>query len=272
MGDMDYAPGILDWEAGGYFGIAEPPGERDLDRPEHLWAEAFLQARQGRFDLMPRLLELYRQTRNFEFEDLCITLLGDAGTPECFDSMIQSLLSEIDQTTEFELTLDFCSALYARGKLADVPLILSAFEPIEYVKDAAVIPCQISELLEFPVGKLTDLGNFSYLSEYREAVLARCGELMSRFGTDQVYVFGGERFSVVSFAKQYLKALEKPQVTSVWRHKFEASTGADCSNFYRDGQLQREAAKSALKAFLNNPDRWDFSEGARYFFGHRLPG
>jgi hypothetical protein len=282
--EPEFQAGSIDFTARGYFGVADFPDGHPTDppllrdRPSLLWALAFRQAREGRFDLLPWLFEIYHQAHedpleaNLDLAHLCITLLGDAGTKVAFDAIIRALHNEIEKPTNYEIILDFCDALASRGRLADVPLMVSAFESIEYVGDAAIIPRRISEMLEYPVGAITDPGNFTCLMDYREAVLERCGKVMGGLGSDEILVFGGKRFGVVPFARTFLKQLDQPRVPDFWRRKFEASTGIDCSSFYKNGELMREEARAVVKAFTESPDAWDYEDGTRYFFGNRVPG
>ena len=55
------------------------------------------------------------------------------------------------------------------------------------------------------------------------------------------------------------------------RQRFEASTGINCSDFYKQGDFQPLTAAARLEAWLESgaPDR--FEPGERYFFGHKIP-
>ena len=51
---------------------------------------------------------------------------------------------------------------------------------------------------------------------------------------------------------------------------FEASTGVDCSAFYKDWHLQRLPALAVLEDFMDSGHGAAFERGVRYFFGHRV--
>jgi hypothetical protein len=56
-----------------------------------------------------------------------------------------------------------------------------------------------------------------------------------------------------------------------YRRRFEASTGIDCSGFYKDRNFQPLTAAAILEDFLESPEVARYEEGVRYFFGHRIP-
>ncbi|QRK11042.1 hypothetical protein JQX13_13790 [Archangium violaceum] len=113
------------------------------------------------------------------------------------------------------------------------------------------------------------------LIAYEDRVLERYEELKRKFGTDQVILLHGERFSVVSVARRLLRSLNGSDFERAkrpfYRRRFEASTGIDCSPFYKDGEFQPLTAAAILEDFLESPEAARYEEGVRYFFGHRIP-
>jgi hypothetical protein len=95
--------------------------------------------------------------------------------------------------------------------------------------------------------------------------------LVEKLGGDQVFVYGGDRFGVVRFARLLLDRLRTPPIPVYWRRKFEASTGINCSAFYENRTFRPLTAASIIEAFLDSPGAADYEDGARYFFGHRIP-
>lgn len=128
----------------------------------------------------------------------------------------------------------------------------------------------IKTLLEYPVGDLTDPSNYASEAEYHNAVLERYQHLVDEFGDDQVLIFGGKRFGVVSFAKMLLDRFKQPHVQTFWRRKFEASTGINCTDFYRNGSFQPLAATAIVEDFLESSEATRYEDGVRYFFGYRI--
>ena len=236
--NSDLSAAIIDWEAAGYYGFPQEAAQKrvSLSRfPESYrrWIVVFQQATQGEFELLPSLIEEYKQSsQDYIIEHLCATLLGDAGTSFCLKQITDNIIEE--KTRRYELIIDFCDALFERGRLADIPLMLAAYEKYSSIDEVGIIPCFISELLEYPVGDLTDPSNYASVTEYHNAVLGRQRKLVDYFGDDQVLIFGGKRFGVVPFAEMLIERFHHPHVQTFWRRKFEASTGINCTDFYRD--------------------------------------
>jgi hypothetical protein len=275
--DSDFFEEGINWEGTGYFGVPKLPPETSptpsylADRPDLLWTVAFQRATQGDIQLLPSLIDLYKQSQDETLQHLCVTLLGDAGPMACFPAIIREIERELNETTRYEVTLDWCDALFVRGRLADVPLMLAAYENLAYLRDADIIPCRISELLEYPIGRLIDPRNFESNTAYRAAVIGRYEQLVQELGSDQALVFGGKRFGVVPFARMFLDRVRHPHVPSFWRRKFEASTGINCTAFYRDEIFQPLTAAATIEGFLESPEAAQYQDGPRYFFGHRIP-
>jgi hypothetical protein len=167
--------------------------------------------------------------------------------------------------------LDYCSALHYRGKLADVPGILRAYERIAEFPDSDIVPVWLSNLLEPEDGVVSVQVRPDDLPDYLKTVSDRYNELAAELGTDQVIVFRGARFGVVPLAQYVLRRIQHPYVRDELRHRFEASTGIDCTGFYRNGDLRPLAAAVILEDFLASPAADAFEPGVRYFFGHRIP-
>lgn len=268
---------IIDWEGAGYFGFPFEAMHSDFllaNLPDDYgsWLVAFEHATNGDFGLVPNLLEIYDRSSDYIIEHLCSTLLGDAGVSSCFSNIANRITKEFVITRRYELIIDYCNALFSRGRLGDIPLILSAYESHSSIDEMGIIPCYISELLEYPVGQLTDPANFSSPVEYHNAVISRQQELIASFGNEDVLIFGGKTFAVVSYAHMLLDRFQHPHVQSFWRRKFEACTGVNCSSFYDNGIFQPLSATAIVEDFLNSQEAKKYEDGFRYFFGHRIPG
>ncbi len=262
----------LNWEGGGYFACPVPSEKAKIPKdisadPWLLWQLAYDRARKGDFGLMPELIEAYKRSSNPLFNFASSTLLGDAGTSPCFAAAIE----ELERSHDFEMDLAFGDMLASRGRLADALLILKVYEQVAPIADADFLCRNLSDMLEPVHGVLRDPARSSSLKRYRARVLARYNRLVERLGTDQALVFKGERFGVVRTARRILKYVRQPLFDPVWRRKFEASTGIDCSTFYQNGQLQPLGVAVLIEEFLESPKIKLYEDRARYFFGHRIP-
>ena len=265
---QDFAQSGIDWKGRGYFGCPTPPaGVAVSADPFVTWEAALVQAKAGHFDSLPQLIDLYKASTQPVLLQACAFLLGDAGPAACF----QRIRQEVESSDSFELVLDFCDAIAARGKLADVPLLLGAYEKFATVEDADIIPCYLSALLEPVLGALSDPNQAPSLAAYRALVLKRYDQLSDDLGTDQVLVWMGEPFGVVPMAKRLLELIRNPSFPSDLRRKFEAATGIDCTAFYKAAQLQPLTVAAILERFLDSPAADHYQDGVRYFFGHRIP-
>lgn len=266
----------IDWEGRGYFGCPQPPsadrfpvdGARD---PWLTWARLLEAAKRGEFSRLPTLIDLYWQTKDHVFRHLCSILLGDAGPTACL-SRIEGYLKNPDKHIYSDNALNFCRILAARGRLADVPLLLSAFLQRANVRDMDMVCLYISRLLEPETGSLSDPSEFPSLEEYAASVMRHYDKLAERFKTLDVFVYGGERFGVIRLAEKILVELHEPWFSTDLRARFESSTGIDCSGFYQAGVLQPLTAAAIVEQFLDSPESAHYEDGVRYFFKHRLPG
>jgi len=267
-------PVAVNWEGHGYFGY--PSSGQEMAAGEGLlpqagdferWVAALEQAKGGNFSGIPGLLEICTGDTHPVNRDLCAELIGDAGP----DSMIDFIsLRLAEGGDDFEITLALAGILAQRSKLADIPIILDAFERMADIEDAEIMPVWISDCLEGE-GVLSDHGNFDSLEAYRMAVERRYAQLAGASGSDQVIVVHGELFGVARLAEQVLRRLRQPFFPSYLRRRLEAATGIDCSSFYEDGTFMPLQAAALIEEFLDSPQARHFEDGVRYFFGHRIP-
>lgn len=262
----------IDWTRNGYFGCPSPPSASNLPAdlttdPWLLWIVALDRAKRGDFALIPTLLTVFKPIKNVLLAQLASYLLGDAGTSTCFEALTR----ELNEPTNPTITINYCQAVHFRGRLADVPVIVRAYERIATDEDADIIPVWLSNLLEPEDDLLSDSSQFDEIEDYSKAVMDRYKELADQFGTDQISVFRGERFGVVGLAKYILQRVRKPFVRMELRHSFEAQTGIDCSRFYKNGDINPLGTAAILEEFLDSPDVANYEDGVRYFFGHRIP-
>jgi len=264
--------GGLNWTGQAYAAAALPEGGLPVGDPESslwgTWFNTFNRAKRGDFTGVRDLVTVHQKTGNWILRSMCADLLGDAGTQESFRTVMESL----DTADNIVAKIDFCEVLAWWGQLSIVPFVLETFHSVQHFNDADILPVQLSDLLEAEAGLISDSMSFATPSEYSEFVITRYQELRNQLGSDQVIVFNGQRFSVISLAKIILSALADDSFDFPLRRKFEASTGLDCSGFYDErGNLQPLSAAAIVEDFLGSPEAVKYEDGVRYFFGHRIP-
>jgi hypothetical protein len=270
----EFAKTGIDWWSGGYHGCPDTAPQSSLPlslrTPEwEAWIAVLRLAKQGDFSKTATLLDIYANASSTIVEAACATLVADAGDPAAFRRIEAELRP---RQTGYEKTINFCDALQARGRLGDVPLMLECFERIATIKDADIIPSQLSRLLEPEPDLISEPSDFASLDDYREAVLALYRKVLDEIGSEERFVFLGKPYGVVPMAKALLGRLQKPHVQIFWRQRFEAPTGINCSAFYdAEKVLQPLAAAEIVEDFLESPKAAEFEDGVRYFFGHRIP-
>ncbi|MFY2563616.1 hypothetical protein ACN469_38840 [Corallococcus terminator] len=267
----------LNWSGSGYFAPptaaddpslrADPDGARWLDTQRIL-----SQVKGGDFGGMARLLDIHDETTSDLLRWTCVQILGDAAPRSCFDRMVR----ELDDALDPDKAGRFCNAFEAWGSTSAVPALLQAYERYFGFQDFEGLPLKLSTLLEPEWGPLARRPTEDRLLAYEDQVMARCEALQREFGSDQVILLHGERFGVVSLARRMLRSLGDSDLERAmqpfYRRRFEASTGIDCSRFYKDREFQSLTAAAILEAFLESPEASRYDEGVRYFFGHRIPG
>lgn len=269
---MPFDPNLrmINWRAGGYFAYPQMAvtAKESAANPTLLWYAALSRARDGDFDLMSDLVPVCADDSNPILSKLSSELLGDAAPDSVIDSIVARLQRNADN---YEVVLEFCSVLHARGMLADVRVLLDAFEGIVEIEDAEIITVYLSDCLEKEAGPLSDHRRFATFSDYRRAVEQRAQELSETFGTDRILLLAGEPFGVQRLARKMLGHLGEPDFPIFLRRRFEASTGIDCSSFYREREFQPLRAGALIETFLEDPGNARFRDGQRYFFGHPIP-
>lgn len=265
---------IIDRLGKGYTFAPPPPPGRDFPRdprsdPWLAFLIALDRAKQGHFDYVPRIVDLYDPEGDYILNYQCIGFVGDAGPDACFDALIRRL-PRASSPDDPESLFDYCYALMLRGRLADVPLLLRVYQQYASEDGAYILSYYISFLLERDLTELPDPAEAT-LADYSDAVITLQRKLAEEFGSEDVLVLKGRRFGVVRTAETILEALQRPYFPPDLRKKFEASTGINCSGFFKDGTIQPLTAAAIVEDFLESPDAQRFEDGVRYFFGHRIP-
>ncbi|QRK06338.1 hypothetical protein JQX13_40560 [Archangium violaceum] len=266
----------VDWKSRGYFVPSSSADDPDLkaDESSSLWLEVqgiLTQAKAGDFNRIARLLDIHAATRSHLLRWACAQILGDAGTAFCLNRMVL----ELDDTLDPDRAGDFCHAFEAWGSLSAIPAFLKSYDRYFGFQSMDALPLMLSTILEMEWGPLSDFPTEDELLAYEDRVVEQYEELKQKFGTDDVILLHGERFGVVSLARRMLRSLGDSHferaMQPFYRRRFEASTGIDCSGFYKDREFQPLTAAAILEGFLESPRAARYEEGVRYFFGHPIP-
>jgi hypothetical protein len=270
--------GVFAWNALGYrFAAPAPPDLMEsaalLSNNPWMVLGAVLQlAKAGGFKELHRLIHCMRQSTDWVLSRDCALLLGDAGTSAYLKRLHQELKeSEVDQE-------EIANCFSGSGLLWTVPIMLEAH--LRMPAEHSVVSVLLSPLLEKGFGVVSHgqgppgQGPLSD-KEYRSLVMQKYDELVKQLGTAEVPVLYGQLFSVQKVARHLYESLQEDAIQTMivrdLRHRFEASTGIDCSGFFKEGRLQLLTATAIVEDFLESKDLDKYQDGVRYFFGHRIP-
>ena len=269
----------LDWNGAGYLEIpAEPlipfPASPHVDTTL-AWVSAFQHARRGDFRYVEKIPQARAEDEKDElFYNTAAYLIGDAGPGRMFAELV-SFVSQ--DHWNFELAYAWCRAIAARGRLRDVPALIHAYEANinDINDDNDIILMHVAQVIDDgEIPKFSGVEGFRDLDDYRTQVQQRCAELASRFGGEDVLLWRGEPTSVRRMARHLIELAhaEYAYLPSWTRHRFEASTGIDCSAMFdRHRRFQPLQAAAIAETFLDSPAAHNYLEGVRYFFGHQVP-
>ena len=171
-----------------------------------------------------------------------------------------------------------CRAAYWSGLLWLIPLIVDCWKRVKWRDDRDEITVMLSDLLEEDAGPIVANEAFS-AEEYADLILGCVDEIQMKGRNQGISIWEGTPYSVGGLAKK-MYALVTCNTIAVdefeddfidYRHKFEAATGIECSSFFVDDELRPLAAAVVLEDFLIEGHADHYENGARYFFGHRIP-
>lgn len=271
--------GTFDWEVRGYQFASEPP--TDLAAPASLssddpWvvvAACLQQAKGGRFAPLERLRRFIRPDAAALLVRASVDLLGDVATNQALAVLLEVLAQEPDA-----IRVEACWGCHLAGHLWLVPPMVEAWRLLKRQADRDSVGSMFSQMLEEGPGPLSVNEEYSP-PDYAELVLARYRELATRLGGDTAAVWEGRLFSVTDLATRKRQLLADGEETPFglaveftdFRHRFEASTGIECSAFFHEEVFRPLAAAAILEEFFEGPEAAKFEPGVRYFFGHRIP-
>jgi hypothetical protein len=260
----------LNWEGAGYFGV--PLAEHEMTAAEAAkWAEfdaVLASAKRGDFSGVSTLLTIYDDTDSWMLGSACSDLIGDIGDRRFFEQLRPAVTNVLDPT----YSVDLGRSLAIWGHLTVVPALLETLGRIADFVDAPALVQMISTLLEPEPGPLGEIAALKDVAGYSARVLQQLDLVAARVGTGDAIVLLGDLFSVdrlVAAMRQLL--LSGGRFDPYLRHKFEATTGVDCSGFYENEILQPLQALATLEDFEDRVDPTEYAPGRRYFFGHPLP-
>lgn len=265
----------VDWAGPGYFAtllsaadlLKLPASERGL---WSAWQDRLLEAKRGDFRQIVELVDIYERTESWRLGDACAGLLGDAGSPACLRHMADRSGKPLDAIINFSMRIEFACAFATAGALALLPMIVDTYREYQRLDDADILPFAVSHMLEPSLEEFAEPNRYPSIEDYCAAVLDRHAELSARLGPRAI-VFRGEIFSVRRLAQSVLNEVAQGKLDLWHRQQFEASTGIETAQFYKGDRLQPLTAAAIVEGFLASPAAAQYVDGARYFFGHRIP-
>lgn len=266
----------LDWNRGGYF--FDDKALQSASPPWQQWIRILEQAKQGDFEETPRLLDVFLSTQNRLLRNVCFQLLGDAGSTEAILNAVAYLRTRFANAEPVggDDALELSNALAIHGQLLFVPDILRLFEWDIWGPDSPIFAHHLSLMLEAKWGPIAECpSSDEEFALYTSHVLGRVDEISKSLDSEHTHVFRGHVSHVPEVARLLLGSFgtshfEKAS-QSLMRRRFEASTGINCTSFYREGQFQPLAAAAVLEEFLSSADAAKFVPGRKYFFGRLVP-
>jgi hypothetical protein len=288
---MDYkeppqflSAGTFVWSERGYRYSNPPPvdllapGALRSEDPWIVVAATLEQAKFGNHTPIHELANLVRADSPHLVIYACLDLLADAGT-EADLSLLAKLMFNVNE----DIRNRSCWAAMQAGSMLLVPPMLDAWKLGNWrLRDDLCFLLSMLLEEEWPLdeqlGPIANGASLSY-DDFYVLVSARIQAIQAQTGASmRAPIWGGKIFGVVSFTEQMVSLLLRIGRTELataafipLRHKFEASTGIDCSRFYDKKRFQPEAALSILSDFLEDPRTSQYKEGVRYFFGHPIP-
>lgn len=256
------------WNGAGYF---FPTEQLSSCSPQwQRWGAILESAKQGDFAPTEQLLDLLLERSDHVLSKACSLLLGDAGNARAIDALIAYSKRRIEE--RFPLAIDdgllVSDALAIDGRARSVSPILELFWWNSSAKDATLFALHLSKMLEPDWEKIFRRPEEDDFPAYRSMVLERLAAI--ELSEDQ-HALLGQRVGVRDIAKLALHHLGNEDfdqfAQELLRRRFEASTGIDCTHFFRDGRFQPLTAAVTLQEFLASDESKRFVDGKKYFFG-----
>lgn len=274
-----FLDGTFQWSRRGYF-YASPPPENLLTREAQLSSDPWIAlaarleaAKAGEFSAvrdLPARSAAEKTSRLFSYG--CMSLFGDAAR----DADLELLIPMLQQGSS-EDVYDACWAAYCSGSARLLPTVFANIRRIRSVGDRESACYWVSDLLEEdddgPLRNAFDVD----LEEWLPLAERTMADVSTALGSDDVAVWRGRPFTVKTLVEEMLRYLERideePGAAGLFtslRHRFEAATGVDCTEFFVDGRFQPLAAAAILEEFVEQ-DGETLRMAGRSFFGNPIP-
>ncbi|WP_369943687.1 hypothetical protein [Xanthomonas medicagonis] len=272
-----FLQGCFYWKGRGYHysspvpdGVLSPDGCTS-DDPWIALASIMECAKRGDYSRIAQLRKWILDARSAPtLVSACLGLTADAGLDPDLEFLAELLIDGPNY-----LRIEASLAAQWSGVLWLIPFMVEAWCALDRRADRSSVEADISNLLDAREGEpaffYTGLGK----ADYRKAVEARLADLKETCGTDRVAILAGEPVDVDKHVWRMRKALV-PKGTDewidwsdflLWRRKFEAYSGVDCSGFYDErAEFQPRNAAAILDRYMASPRHFDVGE--RYFFGN----
>ncbi|PRP95380.1 hypothetical protein ENSA5_39650 [Enhygromyxa salina] len=266
-----------------------PPGH--AGRWRRLY-DALDRAMRGDFTAAGDVLEVYRESHGNKDEPVdywikwnAIIILGHIGTVECFRDMRREIeapdVREADRHDYYANTkiTSYCRAFALWGRLDALPVILDQYlnQRMKGAPELGIFGTYLSDLLLPVVGSgsmIPDEPPADMLEDYLNLVMDRYDEVVAELGSETVHVAFGELLSPRTLARHICAPIGTHYLRhqiSCMRERFEPMTGIDCTDFFTSDPWTPLAAAAIAEDFLASDASARFEDGARYFFGHRIP-
>lgn len=274
-----YLNGVFLWDERGYQLNGRP--SFDLRDPKFLassnpWlvvASALECAKVGNHQPIWQMLAVAKTASLGSLMQAALGLLGDAGTP----TMAHHLLEFMQPQQPAYVRVKACSAALYTGYLWLVQPMLDTLLNI-HPRERPAIALYLSWLLEEDSDVVASYEDFENPSDYADLVAEKIRRLERDAGPRTAF-FRGRPLNMLWLTDKMISLLERAAsdrtASSEFiyaRHKFEAHTGLDCSDFYCREKLQRTIALQTLSEWRDSESLKQFEVGARYFFGHQING
>jgi hypothetical protein len=300
--------GAFNWSVLGYHYTLSPEELRYVEsgpvngNPWLTVARVVERAKTGDFSEAGALARYFAPGLTTNIAPAALLITGDLGRKADLEALVEVMRKGPDG-----LRVYACQGARNAGCLWLVPHMLEAWHLAQSVDAHENIGYAIADLLD-PVSKLDEEGAIaskagrftvppppdrapselrqlgskvsdpSASKEFDDLVLKRWSEVAASCPDERSAIWAGRVTDVRAFAEHFLALITQEDFTIVnspltvpLREKFEASTGIDCSSFYRQGKFAQLPAAATLESFLDTVGPDAFESGRRYFFGHRIP-
>lgn len=264
----------FDWEANGYFTEPQMPNISMYDKknPWIILYEILEMAKKGDFSRIHELGEFLTPDCDFSYGACCLWLIGDAGKKENLHLLIKTMGIEFPDY----LRVKACDAARHSGYLFLCDYILETWLTIS-LRERGIIGLYLSSLLEEKPGFIFDSFLFDNEEDYIKNIIERIDFFKKQSENEDYIIFMGSEFSVKKLAEYMHRKLvsgeeeEELGLDFIFlRHRFEASTGINCTKFYKKERFNQLYALSVIEEFLDKNKLLSFQKMIRHFFANPL--